>query len=278
MTNRRQLAAGVGLAVLAAILPCRPLAAQEEIEGPPEPPKLPSGAEVLDRYLEVTGGKDAYKKLKTRFERGVYLFPPDGEEGAFEVYAAAPNFFHKTLNAGARGTLIDGVSGETVWSIHPTTGPRVRTGPARDITLRQYYFHRHLNWRDLYEEAVCEDLVTFDAVECYQVSLSVGEGANELHFYERETGLYRGTQVELAGDMGKFVLVVTFFDYRETGGIRVPFKSRQVLGGLAINIRYDTIKFNVDIPEDRFDLPPGLPPAGDAARNDPGASPGGSRP
>jgi hypothetical protein len=52
---------------------------------------LPSGASVLDRYLEVTGGRAAYEKRQTEIRTGAMEMTGKGLRFTSTIYRAAPN-------------------------------------------------------------------------------------------------------------------------------------------------------------------------------------------
>ena len=49
---------------------------------------LPSAESILDRYVEVTGGKQAYQKRKSEISRGTLEYPSLGIKGVYVRFAA----------------------------------------------------------------------------------------------------------------------------------------------------------------------------------------------
>ena len=52
---------------------------------------LPKGEEILDKYLEATGGKAAHEKCKNRVEKGTLEIVGTDVKGELIVYTATPN-------------------------------------------------------------------------------------------------------------------------------------------------------------------------------------------
>src|SRR5262249_52461123 len=52
---------------------------------------LPTGEAILDKYLEVTGGKAAYEKKQTEIQSAVMEFVGKGVKANMTIYHAAPN-------------------------------------------------------------------------------------------------------------------------------------------------------------------------------------------
>ena len=51
---------------------------------------LPKAETILDRYIEVTGGKAAYEKRKTEIATGTFEMAAMGVKGTITHYAASP--------------------------------------------------------------------------------------------------------------------------------------------------------------------------------------------
>ena len=51
---------------------------------------LPKGAEILDKFVDATGGKDAYLKVHNEMWKGSFEFLGKGIKGAATSYRAEP--------------------------------------------------------------------------------------------------------------------------------------------------------------------------------------------
>ena len=76
---------------------------------------LPSAASVLDRYVQVTGGKQAYEKRKTEIAHGTLEYPALGIKGSMTRYAAEPDKYYTTLDIEGLGKIEMGVNGRVAW-------------------------------------------------------------------------------------------------------------------------------------------------------------------
>src|SRR5262245_21814879 len=52
---------------------------------------LPDAAEILDGYVEATGGKKTYEKLKTRIARGTLEIAALGTQGKVQTWQQSPD-------------------------------------------------------------------------------------------------------------------------------------------------------------------------------------------
>ena len=221
-----------------------------------EDEKLPSAEEILARYVEATGGRKAYENIRTKVTRA-HFKPPESETQATQIgyYSEPSNFFQETLGAPG-GIRREGVSGDVVWYINPKTGPAIRDGILKDRSLRHAFLHRDLEWRKLYKEAKCTGTATIEGKECYKVAMTATNDDHEIRYFAKDSGLHIATDVGTEGPMGGMQIRILFSEYRKTGALLVPFRWVQSFGGLEIEVVYESIEFNVEIPPSRFVLPP----------------------
>ena len=70
---------------------------------------LPSAESVLDRYVQVTGGKQAYEKRKTEIAHGTLEYTALGIKGTITRWAADPDKYYAALEiqgfTDARGSV-----------------------------------------------------------------------------------------------------------------------------------------------------------------------------
>src|SRR5215211_1280342 len=67
-------------------------------EAKPSPTvKLPTVKEVLDKFVQATGGRAAIEKIQTRTMKGTVELVPMGVKGTVEVYQSAPDKSYSKL-------------------------------------------------------------------------------------------------------------------------------------------------------------------------------------
>jgi len=59
-----------------------------------QPTTQPTGEQVMDRYVEVTGGKAAYDKIKSRIIHAKIAIPAQGMNGTVETYMKNPSLVY----------------------------------------------------------------------------------------------------------------------------------------------------------------------------------------
>jgi zinc protease len=222
-----------------------------------QPPALPDAAQILDRSIEVTGGRAAYERITSRVTSGTLELPAMGIKAKLRTYAAAPSFFYSIVESEAIGKIESGSNGEVFWDITAMTGPRIKTGEEKAAAVREGRFNNVLFWREMYKEVQTAGIDTVESRPCYRLVLTPNEGEPETNFYDVETGLPQRADQVIVAEMGRMSVQSFFADYRPVDGLLIPFKSRQILMGMQEMVfETDSIAQNVQIPPERFALPP----------------------
>jgi hypothetical protein len=218
--------------------------------------EAPSGESIMDKYVDATGGKAAYEKIRNRVMEMTLDIPAAGLKGKMTVYSARPNLTYAVTDLDQMGKSERGTDGKVAWEISQMMGPRVMDGDEAAITLREGNFDTDVNWRKHYTEVKCIGEESVNETACYRVVLTPTEGPAETRFFDKATGLVVKSEMTLKTQMGAVPIESFVSEYREVDGIQVPHKVRQVVGRLQeINIQIESIKHNQDIPEEKFKLP-----------------------
>ena len=101
------------------------------------------------------------------------------------------------------------------------------------------------------ENSSLESVVSIDGVDHYKVKTMKGDDA-VYNFYSTETGLL--TQTESKEDMqGQEVTnVVTYSNYQEVNGVKLPFVTKIKVGPQNLVINSTTVKVNEDVTDADF--------------------------
>jgi hypothetical protein len=217
---------------------------------------LPKGEDILDKYIEVTGGKEAYLKLNNRVAKGTFSLPAAGLEGTIALYQAAPTKLYALVDLGAVGKSEEGVSGDVAWENSSITGAKLKTGGAKAAALRAAAFHADVKWRDHYTKAKCVGEEKVEGKDCYKVELTPKEGKVATRWFDKKTGLLvKGTTLVETGKDEDLKTDVYVSGYKKVDGILVAHKSKIEALGVEIVLEFKSVEHNTKLPADRFELP-----------------------
>lgn len=215
----------------------------------------PTAEAVLDRYIEVTGGKAAYEKVHSKLTKGHVEFVGKGMKGTATSYSTEPNNVYTVIELPGIGKIEEGTNGEMAWSNSAMQGPRVKPGNEKDLSIRMARFNGDLHWRELVKKAELTGAEEIDGKECYRVVLTLPVGNPITRYYDKSTGLLVRSKIVVPSPMGDISSESDSSDYKEVNGIRTPHSIRQRAMGQEMLITTESIQYNVNIPKERFEPP-----------------------
>ncbi len=217
---------------------------------------LPPAETVLNRFLEVTGGRAALEKRHNQVQHGTIEIPAAGLKGNLTTWEAEPNQTRVSAELPGIGKIESGTTGDVAWENNPLQGPRVKDGVEKTDALRDATFNASLFWKKLYSKAETTGSETVEGHDCYKVVLTPSQGNPTTEYFDKKSGLLIKTAVTRTTSMGEIAADTFYDDYRKDGDMLSPHKMTQHAAGQELIMTVDKTEFNVDLPKDTFDLPP----------------------
>src|SRR5215469_1814387 len=249
---------------LAPIVPPPPRAPKSEAAAAGAPPgaPLPSVDEVLNHYVQALGGQAALDRVRSRITRTAPL-NESGSESKTTVYQKAPD---KVLFAsesssyslwvgfnGTRAWAQD--SGKSYWGILNT--------PQRNSIMRDSELYQGSRIKSRYSDVKVKRKEKIGEHDSYVVVGTSPESTSEEFFFDVQTGLLLRRHIVEQTIFGGFQIQADFEDYREIGGVKMPFIVRWSSPGGAWGTKVSTkilnIQQNVPIADEQFNGPPSAP-------------------
>jgi hypothetical protein len=218
-------------------------------------PALPDAEKILDTFVEVTGGKKAYEKLKTRTASGTFSIAALGVKGKMQTWQKAPDRLRSSVEMGELGKSERGVERGVAWETSSLSGARILDGAEQAFLLREATFNADLNWRKL-----CKSVQTVGAFEvagkpAWKIEAKTNDEAVLHLYYDQYSNLLVRIDASVVTAMGEVAVEVYPSDYRKVGAILVPHKSTQKMLGITQVAEFDSIVFNQPIADEKFAPP-----------------------
>ncbi|HUI57794.1 MAG TPA: DUF620 domain-containing protein [Bryobacteraceae bacterium] len=245
--NRYYVARKIAIhsALLLAVAGVRLVAADE----------LPKADTILDKYVEVTGGKAAYQKIHSEIQTGTLEITAMGIKGKATAWRAEPNKSYTEIELEGIGKMQDGTDGTVAWSLSAMQGPHVKEGAEKSMAMIQAKFQSEVNWRDIYKKVETTGAETVDGKECYKLVLTPNEGSPITQYFDKQSNLMVKMTMTAQSPMGEIEVESYASDYRKEGDLLMPHKMRQSAAGQEFTMTVESVQYNPDIPKNRFDLP-----------------------
>ena len=226
--------------------------------GPPSSPSPSPGEqakieEILQRYEQAVGGKEAIEGVTSY--RMKATFHVLGIAGNLEGWQKEP---HKTLvvmQLPRIGKFKKGFDGETRWLQTPA-GTFTDSAPQEIAELeREADAYSASKIREFFETMKLENKAWLSGKDVYVIEGKPAKGPAEKLFFDIENGLLvRWDMARRRQDRTVFVKI-HFDDYRDVGGVKLPFKLRFAFEQFNFNVQLEEVEHNIPIDDAIFKKP-----------------------
>ena len=216
---------------------------------------LPKADTIIDKYVEATGGKAAYEKIRSDVTSGTMTLGAMGLKGPMVIYSQSPDKRAVEITLEGVGKIVEGSNGEIAWSFNAMQGPRLKEGAEKAEALGQARHNADLYWRELYKSAETTGSETVGGKDCYKVLLTTKDGTTATRWYDKKSGLLVQMAQTAESPMGKIDAVVSADDYRKEGDLLVPHKMTTSMAGQELLMTIDKVEYNVEIPKEKLEPP-----------------------
>jgi len=217
---------------------------------------LPSADQLFDKYLAAVGGAEALQKITSRVEKGSATFA--GQHIPVDIYAKAPDKRVSVMHQkdGDSLTIFDGHQG---WlSVPNRVHPMSASENAAAHIDADFYLPVHV--KSLYEKYRVEPGDKIDGRETYLV-VGHQEGLPPLRLYfDTQSGLLLRLIRYADSPLGLNPTQIDYADYRDSSGIKIPFRWTLARPGNHFTIQVEQLQQNVPVDDAKF-APPPAPPA-----------------
>jgi predicted O-methyltransferase YrrM len=199
---------------------------------------LPTADQILDKYIAAICGSEAFSRVKTQVRKGV--LKEDAEAVPIETFAKSPGKWMLTLQTGGSSPDKEGFNDTVAWSesadvvknMDPREQPELETFLDFQLPLKLAAMRAAMTVK-------LKDKL--GRQEVYVVEAAPPAGPRRTLAFDAETGL-----LVLADS-------VFFEDYRDAGGLKVPFTVKLHGGQLAVN--FTEIRHDTPVEDQRFERP-----------------------
>ena len=220
-----------------------------------KPAPMPTVDEVIDRYTRAIGGEAAIKNFKSLVSVGKLITtnrmtPPVAV--ALEIYRQPPDKF-LIATTSPPATSYKGFNGAVGWE-KDGHGQRVIEGEDLSQLKQDADFFKYLKLRESYPGMRVLGKEKVGDREAYVVGATSRDGSREKLYFDAATGLLIRRYLSFKTALGSIPEVTDFDDYKEVGGVKLPFTiswsrppftSTQKLAEIRVNAPVDDTKFEM---------------------------------
>lgn len=209
--------------------------------------------QILQRYEQALGGKDAIAAITSYKLKGT--FELSGMTGTIEGWRKEP---HKTLSViqfPRLGTLRKGFDGETHW-VQTPVGTFTDSSPRQIAELeRDAEVYSAGKIKSLFESMKLENKARLSGRDVYVIEGKPLKGPAEKLFFDVENGLLARWDMARREENRTVFVKAHLDDYRDIGGVKVPFKVRFAFESFNFTVKLDELQHNIPIDDSIFRKP-----------------------
>ena len=222
---------------------------------------------ILADAVKATGGEAAWNAHKTARYRVETVFQGMGLSGSGERFVTRAGKAFTTVEMAGLGNVREGTNGSVAWSQEPLHGLRILEGVEAEQSRIGAAWNQDMQAAELFTklESANEPGADRTMLECVIATPRVGAPIRSC--YDARTHLQVTQSGVRVGPEGSIPFRATVSDWRDIGGVKMPFQSNTQLGPITLVDRIKSVTFDESIDEKMFDPPalanapkPGKPP------------------
>ena len=219
----------------------------------------PTSDQLIDKYIQALGGAAAIDKVSSRVMKGTIDF--GGHSLPIDVYAKEPekriSFTHMP-----DGDSVTAFNGQEGWLGNPGRPVREMHGSDLDAAAMDADLHLATHLRKMFDQAQVRGKEQVGERQAFVVS-GRREGKTPIQLYfDADSGLL--LRLVRYGDtaLGWMPTQIDYGDYRETNGLKVPYRWTLARPNGRFTIQVTEMQQNVPVDDSKFVKPPA--PSGEA--------------
>jgi hypothetical protein len=222
-----------------------------------KPPAPADASEIIERFIQTCGGREAFGRLRNRVINGTYELGP--QKGHMTIYEAEPNkaYVYTLWEDGTSSEVWS--NGDIIWDRGSSGATRIRQGLDREEHLFRTWFNREIRWQDLHKSAELLGVEEVEGKRYYKVRVEPIVGAPETWYINEQTGLHERSEStdsrNQAQQSVKIPVVTVFSDYRKVDGVLRYHRLEQTYGFRKMIVTFDTMQHNLDLDSTLFEVP-----------------------
>jgi len=220
----------------------------------PSPAEQAAIDQILQRYEQALGGRQAIDAVKSYRMKGVFQIV--GLKGTIEGWHKQPEMSLLVMNFDGKGTLKKGFDGQTRW-VQTPAGTFSDSSPQEIAELeRDSEVYSAGNIRGLFDSLKLENKARLNGRDMYVIEGKPPRGPAEKLFFDVENGLLvRWDMARKQEGRGTVFVRVHLNDYRDVDGLKVPFNVRFAFESFNFEVQVQELEHNLAVDDAMFKKP-----------------------
>jgi len=208
---------------------------------------------ILADVVKAMGSEAAWKAHKTLRLKLEMTFQGMGISGTGERFATKDDKALTVTDLPGMGTIREGSNGKVCWAQDPINGLRALSGAEAEQARLEAVWNPELRMNELYKSIELKPDPSGAGLEC--LVLTPHDAPPVTNCYDAKTHLQVSQKGTRATPQGDTPFSSTLKDWREVGGIKMPFSVDTQAGPITFTARLSDVKFDQALSDKMFEPP-----------------------
>lgn len=221
--------------------------------------------EIVEKHLAAIGGRPVLVKATSQVAKGTLAVSTQGMDlgGTVEIYRKAPNKARSVLRidlsamGGTEVVIEQRCDGKTAYASNSMQGDREITGEQLQGMLNASFPSPLLTYKDAGAAVTLLGKEKLGDRDVYVLQYAPKAGPSSKNYIDAQTYmLVRNTSsIDVPEAGGKLDQSSDFSDFRDAGGIKMPFRIVQNNASQTVSITLSSVEINVPVDDATFARP-----------------------
>jgi hypothetical protein len=208
--------------------------------------------EILQRSIEVMGNQAAHAKIKTMLQQGTFSLNGSTRKGRILSQFKSPNKA-RVVQFMPNGHVVKQVfDGQSLWEQAGNTPVQKASLYARDEFQMHSLLDSPLRWREFYTHVEIGGKETVLRHTTHTLRFTTKTGQKVLHYIDVKTFLLLRVDYRAHTKLGPILTQTYLSNYKNIGGIQVPFKVQTILPTGSVVTVLDKVVVNIPVVDAQF--------------------------
>ncbi len=215
-------------------------------------PSLPSAEQIVDRYVQSVGGPSAVQGINSRVAEGKIEIA--GRAFPVNLFYESPDKSSTVIHL-SNGDNISTFNGGYGWIVFPDQPTREMQQHELDGARIDGDLHLPLDLQRIFGELHVNGEETIAGHAAYAITASKETRPTAQLYFDKQSSLLLRLVRYWDTPLGRYPVQTDFSDYRESEGLKIPFKWTVARPSARFTIQLERVRQNVSIERSRFAKP-----------------------
>lgn len=213
----------------------------------------PAAQELVDKYIEATGGREAKQAITSLVQVGTWEYPEQGISGRMTIYYVAPDRMATVTEIPDVGTMRTCISGGIAWEDNSITGLRILDGTELEQAVKDAQMFPELKISESYVKATVAEPRKDGLIPVVFVDK---QDLEEIWYFDPITHYIAEIEKVLdAGVRGTYRIKLKPSNYLPVGDLVIAHYTETSTPAFKITTIAEKTELNVEVPEYIFRKP-----------------------